>query len=82
MGPTNTRGSRYKATAQWGSLTVSADDTQNVDGNHERACLMLREKIAKENAAKYGRPFYSDPWMRAMVSGQLPDGSYAHVFKE
>lgn len=78
--PTNVRGPRYKATAEWGSVTVSADDALDSEGNHRAACLALRQKIAKANAAKYGSLPAHDPWLRPMVCGSLPDGTYAHVF--
>lgn len=81
-GPTNKKGSRYSATAQWGRIYVSAYHALSAEDNHKVACITLRRKIAGLNALKYGRPVESDPWMRHMVCGQLPSGDYAHVFAE
>lgn len=64
LGPTNYRGSRYKATASAGSVTVPADDAKNVDGNVIAAAQALCDKFG---------------WSEDMVHGQLADGSYAFV---
>jgi hypothetical protein len=45
IGPTNHRGSRIKATAQVGSLTLSWDHALNSDGNHRAAALALANKF-------------------------------------
>lgn len=79
---TNTKGSRYKASAQWGSLIVSADHELNPEQNHLAACLALRRQIADANAKQYNTKAENDPWMRPMVCGALPSGEYAHVFKD
>jgi hypothetical protein len=49
IGPTNHRGSRIKATAQAGSLTLSWDHALNSDGNHRAAALALVEKLKWTN---------------------------------
>lgn len=64
LGPTSYRGSRYKATAAAGSVTVSADDAKNVEGNVIAAAQALCDKFG---------------WSKDMVYGQLADGSYAFV---
>lgn len=64
LGPTNYRGSRYKATAAAGSVTVPADDAKNVEGNVIAAAQALRDKFG---------------WVGGMVYGQLADGSYVLV---
>ena len=64
LGPTNYRGSRYKATAATGSVTVPADDAKNVEGNVIAAAQALRDKFG---------------WVGGMVYGQLADGSYVFV---
>lgn len=65
IGPTNTRGSRYKATCQAGSVTVRADDRLSIEGNAEAACLAL--------VFKFG-------WTRRRwVGGGLPDGRYVFL---
>jgi hypothetical protein len=78
--PTNTRGSRYKATCQRGSITVSADHGRGLDWNHEFAAAELCRKFAREDVVTYGTPATHSPWLKPMVAGQLPDGTYAHVF--
>lgn len=64
LAPTNYRGSRYKATAAAGSVTVPADDAKNVEGNVITAAQALCDKFG---------------WYRDMVYGQLADGSYVFV---
>lgn len=64
LGPTNYRGSRYKATAAAGSVTVSAKDALSTVGNVIAAAQAL--------CAKFG-------WAKGMVCGQLADGSYVCV---
>ena len=64
LGPTNYRGSRYKATAAAGSVTVSVDDALSTEGNVIAAAQALRDKFG---------------WVGNMVYGQLADGSYVFV---
>jgi hypothetical protein len=45
LGPTNHRGSRVKATAQAGSITIHWDDALDVSANHARAALALAKKF-------------------------------------
>jgi hypothetical protein len=65
IGPTNVRGSRVKATAQAGSVTLHWDNSLNSDQNHKAAALALATKLDWS----YGQ------W----VSGGLPDGTTAWV---
>ena len=64
IGPTNYRGSRYKATAASGSVTVSVDNALSTEGNVIAAAQALCDKFG---------------WSKDMVHGQLADGSYAFV---
>ena len=64
LGPTNYRGSRYKATAAAGSVTVSVDDALSTEGNVVAAAQALCDKLG---------------WAQGMVYGQLADGSYVFV---
>lgn len=62
IGPTNYKGSRVKAKAQAGSITIEWDDALNSEDNHTAA--------AKALMAKFG-------WDKHSViagSGELPDG--------
>ena len=45
IGPTNIRGSRIKATADAGSITLSYDDALNSQANHNRAARALAVKF-------------------------------------
>jgi hypothetical protein len=45
LGPTNVRGSRVKATAEAGSVTLEWDDSLNSDNNHLAAAKALADKF-------------------------------------
>lgn len=60
LGPTNHRGSRIKATAQAGSITIAWDDGLNVRDNHERAACAFLEKME---------------WTGTWIGGATVDGS-------
>ncbi len=45
IGPSNVRGSRVKATAEAGSITLHWDDSLNSDKNHARAAEALANKF-------------------------------------
>jgi len=45
LGPTHCRGSRVKATACAGSITLSWDYALNSDANHRAAALALANKL-------------------------------------
>lgn len=62
IGPTNFRGSRIKATASAGNVTVSYDPALNSEDNHLAAAEALANKFGwLENATLHG--------------GGMPDGS-------
>lgn len=73
IGPSNTRGSRYKATCSAGSVTVSADHSKNPDRNHLAAAEALVNKLGW--LPTEGRAF-EGVWH----GGFLPDGSGCFVF--
>jgi len=64
LGPSNVRGSRVKATAQAGSLTLNWDDALNAGDNHRIAAHALARKFK---------------WSGAWVGGGLPSGENAWV---
>ena len=64
LGPTNYRGSRYKATAAAGSVTVPVDSSLSTESNVIAAAQALCDKFG---------------WSKGMVYGSLADGSYACV---
>jgi hypothetical protein len=69
--PTNFRGSRVKAIADAGSLTVSWDYSLDFESNHRAAAEALRDKLG------WTTEFYGD-----LVGGALPGNhtGYAFVF--
>lgn len=75
---TNTRGSRIKAWCDRGSITVSYDHGLSDDDTHKAAAQALCRKFADEDLKQYGTPIESNPWMRPMVNGGLPNGVGAH----
>lgn len=79
--PTNVRGSRYKATCQAGSITVSADDGLNPEQNHKAVCDALCAKMDDANDLRYGID-NRRTWSQPKASGALHDGTWAHVFTE
>jgi hypothetical protein len=79
--PTNTKGTRYKASCEAGSITVSADDALNIDQNHIAACQALKDKLSKRNATRYGTKPEHDVWQRQTVCGSFDGAKHmAHVF--
>lgn len=79
--PSNSKCSRYKATCEAGSITVSADDALSPEQNHKAACDALCAKLDDQNDAKYGID-NRRTWSMPKVSGGLPGGAVAHVFTE
>lgn len=78
-GPGNVRGSRITAHCERGKLTVEWDSGLNPDQNHRRACRMLLDKFAKEDAKAYpGTTPESHHWGE-FVSGTLENGRGVHV---
>jgi hypothetical protein len=78
-GPSYARGSRVTAKCERGRLTVSWDPALNSDGNHRRACRMLLEKFAREDAKRYpGTTAETHHW-GDFLSGTLTDGRGVHV---
>ena len=63
---TNSKGSRIKATCAAGSVTVNWNYSSDTKLNHVTAALTLCNKLE---------------WSGDLVTGQLKDGSYVHVFK-
>lgn len=70
-GPTNINGSRFTARCDAGRVTVGYDHGLNVAENHVAAARALMVKLGWAKG---------DNASMQIVSGQLPDGSWAHVF--
>ena len=81
--PTNTKGTRYKASCEAGSVTISADNALSIDQNHGAACQALKDKLSERNATAYGTKPENDVWQRKTVCGSF-DGAkrMAHVFTD
>jgi hypothetical protein len=73
LGPTSSRGARIIAKAVSGSVTIGWDHGLDDAENHRTAAKLLQLKLVDAT---------DKHWQREMVSGCLPDGSYAHVFKD
>jgi hypothetical protein len=72
-GPTNTRGSRLRARAGAGSVSVPYDYALNLDGNHAAACeAFLR--------AKGWVPSQGEGFRGKWVGGTLPNGTMCWSF--
>lgn len=68
ISPSNTRGTRIKATASAGSIVMGYKYALGIEGNHEAACQLLREKFGWIGAA-YGTHH----------GGQVANGDYVWV---
>jgi hypothetical protein len=71
LGPTDTRGSRVKATCEAGSLTLGWDHSLNSEANHRRAAEALCAKLG------WTGEFYGK-----LHQGGLPGSGYAFVFPD
>lgn len=72
LGPTNFKGSRVKATAEAGSVTLSWDDALGIEENHLRAAVALREKFN----------WHVTSLTADLIGGALPGGGYVFVSVE
>lgn len=84
---TNTRPTRYRVSANRGSITIAADPIAKEDAigsaqAHRRAALQLIWRFIREDKAEYGTPENKNPWGRHFATGCLPNGDFAHVYIE
>jgi hypothetical protein len=70
---TNCRGARIKATLDRNSVTIPYPYDKTGGNCHREAVETLLAKLRVERPDGF---YYS----KAFVSGELPDGSWAHVF--
>ena len=68
---TEFRPSRYKASAQAGSVTLEFDHALGFEAAAAKAAVALCTKLG------WTKPFHGD-----LICGGLPDGSYVFVFAE
>jgi len=82
IGATNTRGSRIKATAERGTLSIPYPHEINSGEVHAYAAQKLCEMFAAADLAQYGIPITKNPWSRSFVSGAMPGSgcTECHVF--
>lgn len=73
IGPTNTKGSRIKASCAAGSITVDFHSFDAID-NEDRY-----NQVAAMLASKLG---WTGKHYGTLASGCLPNGDYCHVFVE
>lgn len=66
FGPTNTRGSKIKATAAGGSVTISYDHSLSMEENYKAAAIALCAKFK---------------WEGNLIIGDLPNGGGVFVFE-
>jgi len=66
---TSSRGSRIKAIAAAGSVTIPYPHELDTESAHRAAALALRERL------DWTADYYGD-----LATGQLPSGDYCHVF--
>ena len=79
--PATSRGSRIKATADRGSISIPYPHEINSWQVHAFAAQKLCEKFTAEDLKDYGTPITKNPWARAFVSGAMPNnGGECHVF--
>lgn len=50
LGPTNTKGSRVKASCEAGSVTVAWDHELDVESNHRKAARQLQLKLNRNDS--------------------------------
>lgn len=67
--PTNTRGARISAQCAAGRVVVHCAHALTGEENHQAAAQALRVKLGWSED-RYGK----------LVTGQLPNGDYCHVF--
>lgn len=67
LGPTNFRGSRVKAKADAGSITIGWDHALNIDQNHAAAAVALADKLG---------------WNHRWVGGSIHGSGYVFVALE
>lgn len=80
---TNCKPTRIKASCARGSIIVSADNLPGrTDDNHAIVAAKLVAKFCAEDLKNYGTPIATNPWNRPLVTGQLPNGDYAHVLTD
>lgn len=69
-GPTNFTGDRIRAKCAAGALVMSYDYALDFEANHHACAMLLAERLGWTHLFA----------THTLVTGQMSDGSYAHVF--
>ena len=77
---TNVHGSHILARCTRGSISVSYDHDLDSGFNHIAAAQALVNRFVKDDQLTRSEHPIDNPWNRDRAVGQLPSGSYAHVF--
>jgi hypothetical protein len=80
LSATNTKGSRISAKCERGTITIGYQYEGDDQAAHIAAADALIAKFVAEDAKRYGSNPERNPWAKPRATGQLPSGSYAHVF--
>ena len=76
---TNCRGSRIKAKCSRGEITINLGGRNNSQIAHVEAAQLLRTKFVNQDFLN-GQPKDTNPWSKPLLTGEMPDGNYCHVF--
>lgn len=82
LGPNNRCGSRIKATASGGSITIPVDNRWNQDENHRAAAQALMQRMNWEGKLFCGGMPNSNDRVFVQVSFQSIDTELAHTISE
>jgi hypothetical protein len=78
---TNFKGSRIKASCERGTIIIPYNCGRSEEGSHCAAAQSLVNRFIEEDTAQYGTDPAKNPWVgRTRAVGQIPSGSYVHVF--
>ena len=80
IAPTNSRGARIKAECDRGAIFVPYPHELSGAAVHVFAAQTLIDGFVNNDKVLDGFIPETNPWSAPRVCGQLPDGSYAHVF--
>ena len=76
---THLRGMRIKASCARGSVTLGVENFS--EACHIGVAGFLRDKFIEEDLKRCeGAKREDSGWSKSFVTGNLPDGNYAHVF--
>lgn len=77
---TNNKSARIKVQCARGKIFLYYNDQFDIEQNHILAVKELISRFVDEDERKYKTPPENNPWRTHFITGNLPDGSYCHVF--